>query len=78
MPSAQKPREVKSAPYQDARYKTILATKGSFMGKSKLGITNASKSLCQTIFEKEQTVPQESLFRDDIFDKTCEKLQDRN
>jgi hypothetical protein len=77
-PSDQKAREVKSAPYQDVRYKTILETKGSFMVKSKLGILDASKSLCQTIFDKEQTVPQESLFRDDIFDKTCEKIQDRN
>jgi hypothetical protein len=77
-PSDQKPREIKSAPYQDARYKTILETKGSFMCKSKLGVSDVSKIFCQTIFEKEQTVPQESLFRDDIFDKTCEKIQDRN
>lgn len=77
-PSDEKPRAVKSAPYQDPRYKTILATKGSFMSKSELGITDMSKSLCRTIFEKGQTVPQESLFRDDLFDKTCEKIQDRN
>jgi hypothetical protein len=77
-PSDEKPRAVKSAPYQDPQYKTILATKGSFMGKSELGITDTSKSLCRTIFEKEQTVPQDSLFRDDLFDKTCEKIQDRN
>jgi hypothetical protein len=77
-PSDQKPRETKSAPYQDARYQTILATRGSFMGKSRLGITDQSKALFRTLLEKEQTVPQESLFRDDIFDKTCEKIQDRN
>jgi hypothetical protein len=77
-PSDQKPREVKSAPYQDARYQTILATKGSFMGKSGLGITDGSKTLCQTLLEKEQTVPQGSLFRDDLFEKTCEKIQNRN
>jgi len=74
-PSDQKPREVKSAPYQDVRYQTILATKGSFMGKSGLGITDGSKTLCRTLLEKKQTVPQESLFRDDLFDKTCEKIQ---
>ena len=77
-PSDQKPREFKSAPYQDARYQTILATKGSFMGKSGLGITDGSKTLCQTLLEKEQTVPQGSLFRDDLFEKTCEKIQNRN
>jgi hypothetical protein len=36
-PSDQKPREGKSAPYTNPRYETILATKGSFMGKSDLG-----------------------------------------
>lgn len=77
-PSDQEPRNVKSALYQDARYKTILETKGSFMGKFNLGITDESKRLCRTIFEKEQTVPQESLFRDDIFDMTCERIYDGN
>ncbi|TAQ88681.1 hypothetical protein B7494_g3016 [Chlorociboria aeruginascens] len=66
-PSDQKPREVKSAPYQDARYQTILATMGSFMGKSGLGITDRSKTLCQTLLEKEQTVPQGSLFSKELF-----------
>lgn len=33
--SDQNPRDVKSALYQDARYETILATKGSFMSKSR-------------------------------------------
>ena len=37
-PSDQKPREEKGAPYQDARYETFLAIKGSFMGESNLGI----------------------------------------
>jgi hypothetical protein len=48
------------------------------MGKSGLGITDGSKTLCQTLLEKEQTVPQGSLFRDDLFEKTCEKIQNRN
>jgi hypothetical protein len=46
--------------------------------KSLGGITDASKSLCRILLEKEQTVPQDSLFRDDIFDKACQKIQDRN
>jgi len=77
-PNGEKPRAAKNISYQDPRYETILATKGSFMGKSELGVTDTSKSLCRTIFTKEQTVPQESLFRDDLFDKTCEKIHHRN
>jgi hypothetical protein len=77
-PSDQKPREAKSAPYTRPSYATVLATKGSFMDKSDLGITDASKSLCRILLEKEQTVPQDSLFRDDVFEKACRKIQDRN
>jgi len=48
------------------------------MDKSDLGITDASKNLRRMLLEKEQTVPQDSLFRDDLFDKTCRKIQDKN
>ncbi|QVM06269.1 hypothetical protein D8B26_000981 [Coccidioides posadasii str. Silveira] len=77
-PSDQKPREEKSAPYQDPRYSILLETKGSYMDKSELDITDASKRLCRTLLEKEQTVPKDSLFHDDTFDKACRKLQDKN
>ena len=76
--SDQMPREAKSAQYRTANYSTILATKGSFMDKSDIGITTSSKSICQSLLQTEQTTPQDSLFRDDVFDKTCRNLQDRN
>lgn len=76
--SDQRPREEKSTPYRDPRYKTLLETKGSFMDKSDLGITDASKTLCRTLLEKKQSVPQDSLFRDDIFESTCQRVEDRN
>jgi hypothetical protein len=72
-PSDQKPREEKSAPYRDVRYETLLATKGSFLDTSEQGILDASKAQCQTLVKKEQAVPQESLFRDDLFESTCRK-----
>lgn len=43
------------------------------MDDSPLGIAVASKKLCRTLQEKEQSIPQESLFRDDIFKATCRK-----
>lgn len=48
------------------------------MDKSDLGITNASKTLCHALLERKQTVPRNSLFRDDIFESTCRKVEDRN
>ena len=41
-------------------------------------ISKNVKDLCKTLLETEQTVPQDSLFRDDLFKKTCWKIQDRN
>ncbi|CAH0023663.1 unnamed protein product [Clonostachys rhizophaga] len=77
-PSDQKPREEKSAPYRDSRYETLLETKSSFMGKSSLDITSASKTLTTSLLEAPQAVPEDSLFRDDIFESTCQKIQKRN
>ena len=77
-PSDQLPREVKSAPYKNPDYEVGLAAKGSFMSKSTLGVTDANRSLCRNLLEKEQTVPQDTLFRDDLFDETCESVQGRN
>ncbi|KAK9258595.1 hypothetical protein V1519DRAFT_316952 [Lipomyces tetrasporus] len=77
-PSDQKPREEKSAPYRDPRYETLLETKGSFMVKSNLDITSASKTFARTFFETIQAVPEDSLFRDDVFESTCQKVHNRN
>ena len=44
--SDEKPREAKSTPYKRPSYETVLATKGSYMGKFDLGITDASKKVC--------------------------------
>ena len=76
--SDQTNRESKSVAYRDTRYTTLLAAKGSFTDKSDLGITDASKSLCRRLLESAQDVPKDSLFRDDLFEKTCRKIQDRN
>jgi hypothetical protein len=81
-PSDQKPREEKTAPYQDPRYKTLLETKGSFIrnyiGTTEEGIKEDSKRLWQTLLKTEQNIPQDSLFDDDIFSKTCDMTDGRN
>ncbi|KAK2593666.1 hypothetical protein QQS21_008635 [Conoideocrella luteorostrata] len=77
-PSDQRPREEKSAPYRDARYKTVLATKESFMYESDLGINKESKDECVALATSDQSTPENSLFRDDLFQRTCRKVEDRN
>lgn len=77
-PSDQRPSEEKSAQYKNPCYETLLQAKGTFMGKSALGVTDSSKDFCQRLLEAEQTVPKDSLFRDNIFDDLCEMIRNRN
>ncbi|KAF2267283.1 hypothetical protein CC78DRAFT_551972 [Lojkania enalia] len=77
-PSDQKSRGEKSAPYRDPRYKALLATKGSFMDDSDLDIADESKDTSYSLLNTDQTVPKDSLFRDDIFKRTIRKVEDRN
>ncbi|KAK0256993.1 hypothetical protein LTS00_018251, partial [Friedmanniomyces endolithicus] len=77
-PSDQQPREVKSAPYKDQRYETLLETPGSFMGKHEVGVGDVSKSFNRRLLDMEQTLPNNSLFRDDLFDRACQNLQNKN
>ena len=64
--------------YRDNRYPTLLAAKGSYMAKSSLNISDTSKTWCMRLIDSEQTVPEDSLFRHDIFDRACNRLRDRN
>ena len=67
-------REDKSAPYKDPSYVNWLTDNGSFLIEYRQGITDEGKKECQILLEKEQAVPQDSLFRDDLFKETCDKL----
>ncbi|KAL9098127.1 MAG: hypothetical protein Q9163_006154 [Psora crenata] len=77
-PSDQLSREVKSAQYRNPDYAIELEDEGSFMRKSDLDVTDNSKNLCQRLLQSEQSIPLDSLFRNDLFEKTCQNLQDRN
>ncbi|KAK3996888.1 hypothetical protein QBC44DRAFT_123387 [Cladorrhinum sp. PSN332] len=77
-PSDQKPREEKSAPYRDQRYETLLEVEGSYMTKAPSGVTSASQALCRSLLEKTLPVPSDTLFRDDVFETTCQKIHNKN
>lgn len=77
--SNQKSRDSKSTPYRNPRYKTLLETKGSFLrdfgdDDPPTTVTNPGRDLLGA----EQAVPQNSLFRDDIFRRFCREIEDRN
>lgn len=76
--SDQLSRGAKSVQYRYPEYEIRLERKGSYMDESTLGITDTSRDLCRSLLGKEQTVPQDTLFRDDLFDETCKSVRGRN
>ena len=72
------PREEKSASYRNPAYEKELADKGSFMYESSLDITDNSKIFCRNLLDSAQTVAGDSLFRDDRFQITCQKINNEN
>jgi hypothetical protein len=69
----------KSAPYKNPSYEAVLEREaGSYMDKYKPGVTEASERLCQTLLDSKQIIPQDTIFRDDIFDDTCQRLRGKN
>ena len=70
--------EDKSLAYRNPAYEDELKIKGSHLIKSPEGIINDSKLLYQKLLITVQAVPENSLFCNDLFKKTCNKLQNRN
>ena len=81
-PSDQLPREVKSRQYSNVEYEIRLEQKGSYMREYDDVDDDEKgeniKTLSKNFLEMDQTLPQDSLFRDDLFQKTCEKVRNRN
>ena len=77
--SDQLPREVKSAQYTTVEYEIGLEKKGSYMREfDDEYIPENNKTLCKNLLETKQTLPQDTLFHDNLFKKTCEKIRNRN
>ncbi|KAK3186888.1 hypothetical protein K4F52_004332 [Lecanicillium sp. MT-2017a] len=74
----QSSREEKSAPYKDPHYELLLNAKGSFLQKSDLDVTDASKILCQSLLDGEQSLPEGTVFRDEAFDYTIRNIHNKN
>lgn len=67
----QKAKDLKTAPYKDFQYATLLIAQGSHMDQSYLGISDTSISLYQTLFNSDQVTPTNLLFYNDLFYEMC-------
>ncbi|KAL8919733.1 MAG: hypothetical protein Q9208_006599 [Pyrenodesmia sp. 3 TL-2023] len=77
--SEQMPREEKSAPYRNPSYRILLEAQGdSYMGEYELGINSESEEICRKLLERTQPTPTNTLFGDDVFRNTCNRLHGKN
>ena len=76
--SDQTSQEGKSSQYNSPNYEIRLEQKGCYMDESKLSITDMSRDLCRILLEKKQNIPQDTLFRDDLFKETCVSIRRKN
>jgi len=72
-------REGKNPAVKNRRYEQILASAGIYMDDDdEVVTTDACKLLCQALLDTEQTVPQDSLFNDDLFKRICQRVRNKN
>lgn len=71
-------RKRKNTSYRIARYITLFENKRNYMYKLDLNITKTSKNFYRRFLKLKQFIHKNSLFRDDLFKKTCFKIKDKN
>jgi hypothetical protein len=80
--SDERPREQKNAPYRNPSYPNFLSEEvdnyKSYMKDHELGISDNSKKLLDKLLHTKQSPPKDTVFRDDIFDKYCERVKGKN
>ncbi|KFA80530.1 hypothetical protein S40288_11669 [Stachybotrys chartarum IBT 40288] len=67
-----------SGAYRSVKYTAILEDNGSYMKESPQGISPDSVAICKKLLESPQPRPRDSLFDDDMFKDTCQKVAERN
>ncbi len=70
-------REGKNPAVKSRRYETILASASIYMGKPEMPPTNECKSFCKTMLHAEQPTPQDTIFRDDLFETACDNIRNK-
>ncbi|KAL8885689.1 MAG: hypothetical protein Q9192_006604 [Flavoplaca navasiana] len=67
------------AVYRHPNYAYIMEKEaGSFLKEYKEGATQASEALCQSLLDREQAIPPDTIFRDDTFARACQQFSGKN
>lgn len=71
-------KDGKNPAVRSRRYETTLADVAINMGKPEIPPLDSCKTLCHTLLDAECPTPESSLFRDDLFETTCDIIRNRN
>lgn len=78
-PRAPGPEGKESASFKVPSYHVLLETRGySYMRSHEDGIRDECKNLCQQLLESKQPIPPRTIFGDDVFETTCNRLHGKN
>lgn len=76
--SNEQTRDEKSSPYQDARYEDQLSRKGFYLTSAHIGFDKGMLIEIGSLFKQETSVPEGTLFGEEVFMETCERISSRN
>lgn len=72
-------REGKNPAVKSRRYEQLLVSAGIYMDDDdKVAPSKECKAMCQTLLDADQTVPQDSLFNDNLFKRVCQRVRNKN
>ncbi|KAL7822971.1 hypothetical protein V8C26DRAFT_418645 [Trichoderma gracile] len=72
------PREHKSNPFRDPSWLYEFNRCGTYMSEHPRGLRPEATALYRELLNKEQPLPQKSLFDDDVIGETCERVRFKN
>ena len=72
-------REGKNPAVKSRRYEQLLVSAGIYMDDDdEVAPHQGCKSMCQTLLQTDQVVPQDSLFNDSLIKRVCQRVRNKN
>ena len=65
--------------YKNSNYESVLEIEaGSYTRRHKSGISKTAGKVCQFLLDSPQSVPKNTFFRDNVFDRFCDELRGKS
>lgn len=78
LPRSMWPKEHKSDPFRDPSWHFAFQRFGTFVHGHPRGLGRQDEDLCRELLERDQSLPKNTLFDDEVLGETCARIQHRN